>query len=147
MKTIKALGITSLLALSAAFAAPVDEKPSVGQLVQVVQAIPQALSYSGVSANQAKALQNVLFSVSGTYLTEQQASDALSQIQGILSSSQYDSVVQAATYQPELILPSSNSNPLAAYNSSSTSVQNPSSEAMSFLSGVVVPNSADNRLE
>ncbi|GEM87902.1 hypothetical protein [Meiothermus granaticius] len=135
MKTIRILGVASLLALGAAFAAPTDELGAKAQLIQVVQALPEALSYTDLSVQQAKALQDVLSSVSGLYLTQQQAQDALSQIQGILSSNQYNQVMQTATYEPVPVIPSDGSNPLAANDGNG--VLNATADAGNFLSGVI----------
>jgi hypothetical protein len=133
MKTIKAFGISALLTLGAAFAAPADELGAKAQLVQVVQALPQALSSANLSVQQAKALQGVIASVSGTTLTEEQARAALAQIQGILSSNEYNMVMEMAAYEPQPVLPSTDSNPLA-----NDGVQNATSQANSFLSDVIV---------
>lgn len=135
MKTIKSLGISALLALGAAFAAPADELGAKAQLVQVVQALPQALSSTNLSVQQAKALQGVISSVSGTTLTEEQARVALAQIQGILSSDEYNMVMQGATYEPRPVLPSTDSNPLA-----DDGLQSATAHAKNFLSNVIVTN-------
>ncbi|MER3484525.1 MAG: hypothetical protein C4332_16625 [Meiothermus sp.] len=143
MKTFKVLGVASLLALGAAFAAPTDEQGAISKLVQMVQALPDALSESDLTVQQAKALQSAIDGASGTYLTAEQAQSVINQIQGVLTADQYKALMNVAASEPQVILPSSDASPLA-----DDGVQNATKDANNFLDSVIVSDiPAANRVQ
>ncbi|MBF6594159.1 MAG: hypothetical protein IVW51_06885 [Thermaceae bacterium] len=135
MKLYKILAVSSLLALGVAFAAPTDTSASVSQLVQVIQAIPSALDNAGLSVDQAKALQSAIGDVSGVTITDTQVQAALDKIQSALTASQYQTLMNFASTEPQVVLPADGSNPLAS-NSATYPI---GWETGQFLNNVINP--------
>lgn len=137
MKAIKVLGVASLLALGAAFAAPAAGESATGELVQVVQAMPGALETANLSPDQARTLEAAIGGAGGPTITDDGAQTALDKIKSTLSPDQYQTLMSFASTEPQVILSGDGSNPLSAANGNG--VNNATLLAYNFLDSIIHP--------